>query len=368
MRTAGPSDSLFLVNSAGSSPGLRVGAVVFVTIREKLAPGLFRIAVANGSLVARAGGDFTLGSTFRARVERSSGGGTRLHVLPAREGQKGGLPEILARGGLSDDIAGRLAAAALLSEGMSPETRALARVRRLLLRRSGSSISAGDDSTDPLDAERRALAARMEAKGIPAEEEVFEAIAAESDGSAKDGRHERGKSDNKERSGDFTDIENGFVARVSETELPSVLGMLIRALAMRAGGEGSFLNLFNHFRGPEGSWIYVPFRFGLDSIDFSGQLRIKLPYLAGGAGRLEAGFSVRKEGQAADSVWAIALSFGGGAKPALRLSPGCEKTGNKTAGMLPILEGELTRFGCSVVLAPHADTEIFPVTGLDLDA
>ena len=169
MRPLGPAGAPLLLADAGSGAQLRTGVSVSVTVLERLSPG--RYAIVAGGLILRARTDAVLqpGSVLRARVERADGGpGLVLRLLPDKPqaaGLQDGLDALLARSGLQADAAGRLAAAALLTQGEAAAAGALARVRKAVLDgRASAALEDGDK-----DAEDRArLAARMEAKGLGA--------------------------------------------------------------------------------------------------------------------------------------------------------------------------------------------------------
>jgi len=200
MRTPGPVDpSLRIVDAgagqgAGQEAGLKAGALVSVVVRERLGSGLYRVSIGRELLTASSSFPLELGSTLKARVE-SSGSGLLLR-LASQEGpalardlspSAARAASALAAAGLPNDQAARSALAALLREGMAPEARSLARVRRAALRDGES----GGEGTD--------LAAKMEAKGMSAEEAALSDILSFMDGrggggrSRDDGRGEEGR-------------------------------------------------------------------------------------------------------------------------------------------------------------------------------
>ena len=380
MRTPGPVDplTLRLVNTgadrgAGPRAGLKAGASVFVEVRERLGGELYRVAIGGRLVTASSAFPLEPGSTLRARVERSSEG-LSLRVV-ARESAAAvarAAASPTASAGLPADPATRVAAAALLREGVSPEVRALARVRRAALRDAES----GGESSD--------LAAKMEAKGMPADEEALAEVLSffESRGSGAGGagggerrEPERGGSAPAGRapeSSGLADLEGDFSLELPEDELPQGLARLFRAMATRAGGGCDSLSLFNHLRGPESSWVIVPFRFDLDAVAFNGGFRIQLPYVRGGPGRFEAFFKASRGPLAED--WSFFISFGGGRPPSLRIGmPKGKASGADASSRLDILARILAVNSCSVRSHERADPPFGAErgaerAGFDLDA
>jgi hypothetical protein len=299
------------------------------------------------------------GALLKARVERS-GDNILLRIASkdsrdgmiardvAREGAAARTASALSAAGLPNDFAARAALAALLREGMAPEARALARVRRAALRDAES----GGEGTD--------IAAKMEAKGLPAEEDALNAILASLSSEGKSGgerepeseRHQ-GAEGEPQLPGEG-DLEKDFQADISEDELPHFLGGLIRAIVSRIGGGCDSLSLFNQLRGPESSWVLVPFRFDLDSVDFAGSFRIQLPYVRGGQGRFEAFFSVSRGPSTED--WSFFVSFGGGRAPSLRLEPKGGAAESLARSRLDALAAELAAHSCSVCIGGGEST------------
>ena len=398
MQALGPIAAKLIVSGAGPETRLRAGAVVSVEVLERLEPGLFRVAAGGLILKARAQSALDPGSVFQARVERE-GNGFALRVLG---GRADAFKALILRAGLPDDALSRLALAALLREGLAPEPRAVMRVRR-----------AAAEARDELDAaDRRALAARLEAKGLAAEDSFVDAVSARGgdyrgEGHGRDAGQDRpgqgkpgqdrpaqgredpamGRADAAEAEkrvegsvpfgggalgpdsapeATTFDLEGGFERLLSPEALPSALASLIRSLSLRSGGEGNLLSLFNHLRGPEGSWVHVPFAFDLDSIAFSGSFRIKLPYALGGPGRMEARFETSRGGEEEKREWRASLSFGGGRHPELRLAVDEPRYYAAAKRLLGGLEDELSAFECPVSLAdPYEQTE---AESLDVDA
>ncbi|MDA8424882.1 MAG: hypothetical protein M0Z80_01995 [Treponema sp.] len=383
MQAVGPIEARLIVSGAGPGIRLRAGAVVSVDVLERLEPGLFRVAVGGLVLKARAQSALVPGSVFQARVAREG----NVFVLQALGGREDALRALLLSAGLPDDALSRLALAALLREGVAPEPRAAMRVRR-----------AAAEARDELDAaDRRAVAARLEAKGLAAESSFVDAASARGGdyrGGGRDGgQRGKGGPGGEEREGaagaknrveapaspgagtldpetspdtPAFDLEGGFERLLPPEKLPSALASLLRSLTLRSGGEGDLLSLFNHLRGPEGSWIHVPFAFDLDSIAFSGSFRIKLPYAFGGPGRMEARFETSRRGEEGKREWRLSLGFGGGRHPELRLAVDDADSLAAARRLLAGLEEELSAFECSVSFAdPYEEME---AGGLDVDA
>jgi hypothetical protein len=275
----------------------------------------------------------------------------------------------LAAAGLPNDQAARAALAALLQEGMAPEARALARVRRAALRDGES----GGEGTE--------LAAKMEAKGMSADEEALGELLPFMGGRGGGGGRGEGQGEARDEKEDAPpaavpslpgfslpealEADKDFRAEVPEGELPPFLAGLLRAVCSRSGGGSDPLALFNHLRGPEGSWVIVPFRFGLDAVDFAGSFRILLPYVRGGQGRFEAFFSASRGNSAED--WSFALGFGGGRAPSLRIDPpGGGAAESLARSGLDVLAAELAAHSCSVRTGGGGADR--GEGGLDLDA
>jgi hypothetical protein len=336
MRTTGPGEVSLRIQdqsagagrgagrASGPKTGLKAGAVVSIAVRERIGPDprgggeLYRVSLGARSLTASvsglSSGALEPGSILKARVERS-GSSTVLRVAAAdsRELSSAALARALTAAQLPNDAAARGAAAALLREGIAPDARAVARVRRAALK---DGIEGG---------ERCDLAAKMEAKGIPADEAALESLLLAADSSGSEGRSpgeggsgEEGRSSAGAPPGATTQATE---LSIPEAELPRALASLLRELVSRvgveAGPEGRALALFNHLRGPEGSWVIVPFRFSLDEVDFAGSFRIQLPYVRGGQGAFEARFSASRGSSAED--WAFCIDFRGGKAASLRV-------------------------------------------------
>ncbi len=382
MRTPGPVEATLVVQGAGQGQKLRAGALISVTVLESPSPGRYLVLAGGQRLLASGPLGLRAGSMFRARVE-SSASGLVLHALPASRPGSGEIAGIIARSGLPDDSFSRLALTALLGEGLQGESRSLARVRRAFARQ-GSDEEGGGNS------DRGKLAARMEAAGLEAEAGALDAISEEAglgaQGGGLAGSGGQGQGPNQGESGQGRGSGEGrlgggpegakLVGAIPEHELPSVLGKLIKDLVLGSGGEGSLLNLFNHARGLDGSWVYAPFRFELDSVAFSGCFRVKLPLLVGGPGRIEADFEAKRDG-AEPQAWSIELVFGNrggipGLKPgasSLRLRTKGGRAGVLAPADLAGLASQLASAGCRVELDTSEEGGSASVPGgLDLDA
>ena len=331
-----------------------------------------RAIFGKGLLVASSTHSLEPGSLMKARVERR--GDTILLRMSSREpsspsrGQaRAQASTLVSAAGLPPDAAAFSALTALLREGMAPESRSLARVRRVALKEDGEGIR---------------LAARMEAKGIPAEGEVLDGLlkgcaAALSFGGrgasdSKEGETNPGSA-RQEGGAEFGDLERDIERSVPAAELPRVLAAFLRALATRTGPEvdgpgheGASLALFNHLRGPEGSWVIVPFCFALDAIDFAGNFRIQLPYVRGGAGLVEAHFSVSRGEE--PEYWTIFLGFGGGRDSMLRIEAPDSRTSSMAGDSFDAFAAELAAMRCSLRIGPRREAEGAGSEGFDLDA
>jgi hypothetical protein len=377
MRTPGPlNPSLRLVDAGadrgvGPRAGLKVGAFVTVEVRERLGGELFRVAI--GARLVTASSAFPLepGSTLRARVERS-GEGLALRIVARESGaaiaRDGAVAALAASAGLPNDPSTRVAAAALLREGIAPEARALARVRRAALRDSESGGEASD------------LAARMEAKGMPAEEGALGEILALLEGRGGEGRGGSEKrrepeegggppEDQALESGNWGELGEDLSFEVPEEEFPRRLAQLFRAMVARSGGGCDSLSLFNHLRGPEGSWLIVPFHFDADEVAFTGAFRIQLPYVRGGQGRFEAFFKASRGPRAED--WSFFVNFGGRQPPSLRIETPKEGAAGSAARVrLDELARSLAAHSCSVLAGDRGSERVVGSgrSGFDLDA
>ncbi|HET7839084.1 MAG TPA: hypothetical protein VFL04_04950 [Rectinemataceae bacterium] len=362
MRTAGPVEATFVVAGAGQGQKLRAGALVSVTVLESRSPGSYLVQVGGRRLSASGPAGLQPGSLFRAKVESTPGGLILRAMAPPRQAGAG-MAEILARSGLPDDRASRLALTALLGEGLRPQAPALSRVRRAFARAGGE----GEESASGSELGR--LAARMEAAGLGSEDGILEALAAETglpSGSGGGGGAQGGDGSGTGPGGGQKTA--GRRLELAGDELPAVLGALLRQTVLGSGGEGSLLNLFNHARGAEGSWIYAPFRFELDSVAFSGCFRVKLPLQMGGPGRIEADFEATRRGSE-PRTWSLGLAFGGSGRSALGIRANAGRDKALAAADLAGFEADLAASGCSLKLvSDEAGEDPLPASGLELDA
>lgn len=350
--------SLRLVDTgAGRASSLKAGALVFVTVRQNLGGDLYAVSVGPRLLSAVSSSSLQIGSVLKARVELS-GGEFVLRLARGGQPERGAsgageagarsfsssdkAASLLASAGLPNDAAGRTALIALLGAGLSPEGRALVRVRAAALR------GAAEGRED----EYASLAARMEEKGMSAEGEALEELLSLGDGRSGDRGHSGGGEGGSGRRGGSGDrggasvhsynaqiagriLDSDFELEVPEEELSAVLGSLVHGIVSRAQTEAdpaqgaSILARFNSLRGKGGGWVLSPFRFSLGEVDFAGSFRIQLPYLRGGEGRFEAYFSASRASQGfpcpdeARELWSFFLSFGGSRASSLRLvAPG----------------------------------------------
>jgi hypothetical protein len=164
------------------------------------------------------------------------------------------------------------------------------------------------------------------------------------------------------------DLGADFRSDIPEADLTRGLACLIRALATRTGGEGDSLTLFNQLRGPEGSWVLVPFRFSLDEVDFAGSFRIQLPYVRGGRGRFEGYFTASRGFRGED--WSFFVNFSGSHAPSVRIVAPVGK-GGAAASHLASLTEELAAHSCSVELSVAengAGLSVGRIEGFEFDA
>lgn len=379
MKTPGSQAASFIVRDAavgaghdlGLRAGLRAGAVVFVEVLERLGPSLYKISVGSRYLTASSQAFLEPGALVRARVERSAEGFV-LRLLDARTSTRDALDAVILKLGLPGDEASRRALAALLGAGISPDAAALSRVRRAALR-----AAARDE-----DAGRVELAARMEAKGMAADEERLDALAVLGDG--RGGSEQRGDSSREQdgferRSGTPSpdlqaefDLEHDFEIHLPSADVPRLLGRFLEAVVRRTEDEtdaartrsADALGLFNHLTSEDGGWLLVPFRFALDSVAFSGSLRLQLPYAIGGKGRIDVRFDAVR-GETA-RTWQASLVYGGGARPSLRIAAQRGGDGRRSGELFSAFRNELAALGCAVVMgASSSDSD---VKGLYLDA
>ncbi len=391
MRTAVPTDASLLVRDArnGAGPGgsLRAGAFVSVEVRERLGPSLYRITVGSRSLVASSEALLQPGVLVRAKVERS-GDALILRLVDAGKGSREALDAALLKAGLPRDDAGRAALTALLAAGVSPDAAALGRVRRAALR-----SAAGRDEAGLVE-----LAARMEAKLMPADDEALSALARAGDGREGGGsgpgadgggsrpdpgadggsRGEDGRGDADSRLEGGLDLDRDLALSIPAAELPKTLGLFLKALATRVApspagraaadrlSDADRLGVFNHAKGGDGGWIIMPFSFALDSVAFKGGLRVQLPRIPGGRGRIELRFDAESGSDA--RAWCAALAYGGGAGATLRMSAPDGAGGRRYRSRFESFARELAAVGCAAFAGGPDDEAPSRRGGVDVDA
>ena len=127
---------------------------------------------------------------------------------------------------------------------------------------------------------------------------------------------------------------------LDEVELQQILEATFLSLSSRAAADPGFASLAR--RGPDGrGWLCVPYRFSIDTVDFSGYIRIVFNYTASRVERLVA------EIDSSGLTRVFDVSWGPMGKPRLRFMPGSLPEG-----------GEFTRiFGASmkVELIPQGE-------------
>lgn len=100
-----------------------------------------------------------------------------------------------------------------------------------------------------------------------------------------------------------------------EPELREALGSFFLDVSSRAAADPGFASLAR--RGPDGrGWLCVPYRFSLDSVDFSGYFRIVFNYATHRVERLVAEIDSSRLTRVFDVSWGLA------GKPKLRFMPG----------------------------------------------
>lgn len=407
MRPLGFSGAPSLLIDAGSGATLRAGVSVSVTVLDRASPGLYRILAGGEILMARSEIPLDAGSILKARVEKSVGfSGLLLRLEPQPPSPvppAPGLDALLSRLQLPVDASARVAAAALLAEGLAPTQASILRLRRAI---SGAASAGGKDAEEAGSPEAR-LAARMEAKGLEATPEALLALQSAGDGrsgSGHWGRKEEGEApdDRKEGEGrregggagpaelsaaaegspDRSAAGEGCEILLPADRLAGSLGAFLRGLCMRtadapdgAAGDAT-LGLYNHAKADEGGRIIVPFRFSLDSVAFAGSFHILLPYIVGGPGRLEARFRTGREGLGASGAedqvteeWGFDLAFGSGKTGLVLRRPagfsGRTHDGKVFEELFRELTEALSESGCAVTMASvGADAG----EGVDVDA
>jgi len=401
MRPLGFSGAPSLLIDAGSGAMLRAGVSVSVTVLDRASPGLYRILAGGEVLMARSEVHLEAGSILKAKVEKLTGlSGLLLRLEPQPPSQGAAMPgldALLSRLQLPSEAATRLAASALLAEGLAPTQASILRVKRAL---AAIPPSVGKDGEEAGSPEAR-LAARMEAKGLEARPEALSSLQAASDGSFGSGQEGQGREgqDPDDRRGQGDGLgeealvseadgasERSDASGLVEMSLPSEglarsLGAFLRGLCMRSaaasGGAGdATLGLYNHARADAGGRIIVPFRFSLDSVAFAGSFHILLPYIVGGPGRFEARFRTGREGLEASGAespegaeWRFDLAFGSGKARLVLGRPG-GPDGHSQAGrafeeLFTEFAASLSEAGCTVTMA---GAEADAGEGVDLDA
>jgi hypothetical protein len=343
---------------------LKAGALVSVLVRERLGPELYRVSIGPRLLTASSATLLEPGTLLKARVERA--GDSLILRIGSGDGlvknRTEALPSAISPSSMPNDAAAQAAAAALLREGVAPEPRSLSRVRRALLREAAEGGELGD------------LAARMEAKGLAAETTALDglersyAFAEPREGFGGSG----GEAPAEGRDGEGRGGSGPPPLELQEAELPRVLADLIRSLLTRTSGgtqsaSSLSLALFNHLRGPQGSWVIVPFHFALDAIDFAGSFRIQLPYVRAGQGLFDARFSASRGPSSED--WSFFLNFGGGQVTSLRIQAPKGKIGRSSKRFAELADG-LSSLACSLRFSDEIEGERAGARGsrLDLDA
>ncbi|HUX38461.1 MAG TPA: hypothetical protein VMV44_11220 [Rectinemataceae bacterium] len=307
---------------AGSGAQLRTGVVVSVRVLADLGQGLWRLRAGDSELVARSERNLAPGMSFRAKVEA---GATAIVLHPlVNDGSR--QATLLAKLGLPDDSASRLALMASLVEGMRPEAARLGRIRRALR---------GGEGGEGEERDRAAMAARLEAKGLasgPEAVDLLESLAGGDGGDSRGGGDENHGRDRKyplglsEKEGDrprpdsIGSNEGGGGKSAEPVDIAVLLTSLVRAHAAPASDEvAAFLGLFNHL-GKKGG-VLLPFSLCIGSIAFKGSLLLHLPYFSGLPVFVEGRFSTHRQAsnEGSASSWYFVYESQGRGKSRIRL-------------------------------------------------
>ena len=316
---------------AGSGAQLRTGVVVSVRVLAEMGPGLWRLRIGDREVVARAERALAPGMSFRAKIEAGSST-IVLHPLAQEAGREASL---LAKLGLPDDAASRLALLASLAEGLKPEASRLGRIRRALR---------GGDGGEGDERERAGMAARLEAKGLASDPGAIDRLEALSggDGESAGGREEHPARERKYSLGHPWKGEDPM-------DIAALLASLVRARSAPAeDGVAKLLGLYNHL-GRKGG-VLVPFSLGIGSIAFKGSLLLHLPYFAGLPVFVEGRFSTRQTtaGEAKAKGWYFVYESQGRGKSRIRL----ETPPGQEPALIDQLAETLRESGCELVVGP----------------
>ncbi|MBN1837198.1 MAG: hypothetical protein JW820_15180 [Spirochaetales bacterium] len=248
--------------SAGTPVNLRSGDFIFVRVLERLGEGSWAVGIKGRVVRAVSNLELVPGQRLRARVMVEQGR-TVLRLEGGREGQ---VESLLRRAGLPQEMDVRLIVTAFLRSGLAVRSEQVLEVRRLLEKLR----------LDPRRAAR--LAALALEKGIdpksPGLEELLPVL------TYGDGREER--------------------RRYRGREMPHGRRELQKALT-EGREEGSALQLFNHLRGREGTWVVVPLHFAWGSGGhLYGTLRLLYDEAKGASRRLVLVVEKEQEGEDAE--------------------------------------------------------------------
>lgn len=419
MRRVADGPSHLPAQGTGAERELRTGAFVSFKVLGESGPGLYRVLVAGRERSLLSEVPLATGSFVRGRLQPAGAGSGATAAAPGADGADGLLRLVGAPAAL--EASAEPSAAGHAAPGAGPASRAAAELGRLGLPASppflaalGALLAAGlrpeaalmkrlvrlvDRPGLELEGrEARArleLGARLESKGLAAEEESVGALlrswAGEAggeggadggtgrqdgdlaeveqtialDGDPAEGEGQSGAEGGGGESGDGASRRRLPVppaaALLEEGELVSALAAGLRAIAESADAGSGFLGLQNQLRDASGAWVLVPFAFSLDRIDFRGSLRLRLPPLPGGPLRLVAGFEAGPAGRA--STWELDLRLGEPGGDVLVLAPSSRY--HTKVGLWADLAARLSALGLRLVAG---DGERGAGGGLDIQA
>ena len=346
-----PSLSLLAFN-ADQGASLRAGVVVSLRVLGEAGSGSWRLSVsgpgfAAATLVAKSERTFDAGESFRARVERASGG---IVLRPlAVQGEREAL--FLSSLGLPTDAGARAALLASLAMGLRPEAGRLARIRNAV-----GDPEAGEERLR----DRAAIAARLEARGLAADAGAVDRLETLSSGGRDGGAEEGGGRGAEEESGREPQVAEQGHASPSETEdVPrgadevALIATLLQSFALRradpeSGRDEGLLGLFNHLGGKNG--VLLPFAFSYENIAFEGSLLVQLQRAIGGLSSIEGRFTALRsdESRPSEREWIFIYQPRGRGRSRLRI----EAPASGDNRDWKALEVALAASGCDLVVGP----------------
>jgi hypothetical protein len=315
-----PAADLRLHASARSGLRLRSGDFVSVEVVRRLTGGKWEVSIQGRLLPARTRVELFPGQRLRAQVFLEG------RQVRLRLSEPAGSPvrELLARAGLPADAASEAIAVALLRSGLSANPRNVGQARELLERLR----------LDPRRFSR--LVALLLEKGIDIRSAgVADLLAVLGHGQGEAGEDSR-RFRRRQTKGQPQDVAEALRGIVEEAEAQSGL------------------QVFNHLRGRDGSWVIVPYSLSFDPgerIDGS----IRLLYDDVGRTTTRAVVTARVErGGRASALWSFRIQKREGG---LHLECCCddEKTIRAAQGRLPGLIRKLGNLGVKADDTIHKD-------------